>query len=185
MSDAVSPSFYRALIHPRGVYSLTLGTVLGSSLWHSFIGGPVAYGALPRMQFGHLQSALFPKFFALQSTASFVLLGLYGKTRSLTSKALWRNDRNLWLLAVMAVSGVANWAVVGPWTTAVMKRRHRKERLEGKDYSDPAASDEMKLLNRKFAKLHGVSSLINLAFLLAAVAHTAHIGTFGALPALA
>ncbi|GAA5885168.1 hypothetical protein JCM6882_007258 [Rhodosporidiobolus microsporus] len=179
MSDTLSPSFYHALTHPRGAYSLVLGTVLGSSLWHSFIGGPVAYKSIPRVQFGHLQAALFPKFFALQSTASFVLLGLYGKAGRLT-KAAWRNDKNLWLLAAMAVSGVANWAVVGPWTSGVMKRRHRKERLEGKDYNDPSASDDMKALNRKFAKLHGISSLFNLAFLLAAVAHTAHVGAYGA-----
>ncbi|GAA6041289.1 hypothetical protein JCM8097_001318 [Rhodosporidiobolus ruineniae] len=181
MSDSpASVSVFRAVTRAPAVYNLALGTVLGSTVWHSFIGGPIAYKSLPRQSFGHLQSRLFPPFFALQSTASAVLLGFYARAGKL-SRATLRTDRNLWLLVTMLATGVANWAVVGPWTSSVMKRRHRKERLENKDYNDPSASDSMKALNRLFGKLHGVSSLLNLAFLLAAVGHSAKLAVEGSI----
>ncbi|GJN88075.1 hypothetical protein Rhopal_001031-T1 [Rhodotorula paludigena] len=180
MSDAsVTPSVFRALADQRGLYNILLGTTLGTTVWHSFIGGPVAYKALPRQQFGHLQSKLFPKFFSLQSVASLALAALYGRSRTVSWTRFWRTgDRNAWALVFMVATGFANWWFVGPLTTNTMKRRHRLERLEGKEYSDDKASPEMKQLNRRFGLLHGVSSLLNLVFLSAAASHAAYIAAF-------
>ncbi|CEQ39251.1 SPOSA6832_00784 [Sporobolomyces salmonicolor] len=206
MSDSsLSPSFYRALTSRGGPYNLILGTVLGSSLWHSFIGGTTAYGTLPRQQFGNLQARLFPKFFALQSAASLALLDFYRRSGRLS-----RDDKNVWLLGAMAIAGVVNWLVVGPWTSGkwrrracdqatkaqegsitdldvahvhdirVMKKRHRRERIEGKAYSDADVSPEMKSLNKRFGILHGVSSLLNLGFIGSCIAHAAYVGAYGA-----
>ncbi|GAA6006183.1 hypothetical protein JCM10207_000554 [Rhodosporidiobolus poonsookiae] len=180
MSDALSPSTWNALRSSRGIYSLVLGTTLGSTIWHGLIGGPIAYRVLGRLKFGELQSSLFPKFFALQSTASLALLGLYHRAGKL-SRATLRSDRQAWMLVTMALTGLLNWAVVGPWTTAVMRRRWRKEKIEGKEYNDPSASADMKTLNKKFAKLHAASSLLNLAFMVSIIGHTAYVGTYGAL----
>lgn len=85
-----------------------------------------------------------------------------------------------------------------------MKQRHRKERLEGKSYNEPGVrlntsfflpryqplttcpatldqvSNEMKALNKRFGTLHGISSLINLVYVAAAVGHAAWIAEYGA-----
>ncbi|GAA5868222.1 hypothetical protein JCM8547_002279 [Rhodosporidiobolus lusitaniae] len=181
MSDTLSPSFRAALTSGRGLYSLVLGTALGSTVWHSVVGGPVAFASLPRASFGHLQSRLFPHFFRLQTGSALALLTFYYRAGvKLAEKATWRGDRNLWLVATMLASAAFNEFVVGPWTTKVMQRRHRKEKIEGKDYSDASASSEMKALNKTFGKLHGASSLLNLTYLVAIAVHAAHVGAFGA-----
>lgn len=100
----------------------SLGTVLGSTVWHSFIGGPIAYLSLPRQQFGHLQSRLFPRFFALQSLSALALLGLYSRRPGGGElvRTFWRHgNKTVWALVVMASSGFANWLFVGPLTTGV------------------------------------------------------------------
>lgn len=151
MSD-VQPSYWRALAGARGAYNLmharrsprpcgshklltgidddcSLGTALGSTVWHSFIGGPTAYKALPRQQFGHLQSRLFPRFFALQTTSALTLLGLYTRGGGKVNwTGWWRggSDRTVQALMVLVLTGVANWAVVGPWTTGGFSE-HRNE----------------------------------------------------------
>lgn len=94
--------------------------MLGSTVWHSFIGGPIAYMALPRQQFGHLQSRLFPRFFALQSLSAIALLGLYSRKPGGGElvRTFWRHgNKTVWALVVMAASGFANWLFVGPLTT--------------------------------------------------------------------
>lgn len=78
-----------------------------------------------------------------------------------------------------------------------MFQRHKLEKAEGKSYNEAGVSpclqilgvsvtkfrlqvsDEMKALNRKFAKLHGYSSLANLAAVLAAAFHGLWIGSKG------
>lgn len=99
----------------------SLGNVLGGTIWHSFFGGPLAYRTLGRKPFSQLQEVIFPRLFAFQTGTALALASLYG--RSAINKVQWSrfytsSDRNVWCLAVMAASGVANWFVVGPWTTS-------------------------------------------------------------------
>lgn len=84
---------------------LSYASVTGITLWHSFIGGPVAFKVLPRQQFGLLQSKLFPIYFSLQS----VLNGVCLVTTS------HRNGRIVFWIGL--VGGVLNLILVGPWTT--------------------------------------------------------------------
>lgn len=59
--------------------------------------------------------------------------------------------------------GLANWAVVGPATTATMRKRKAQETKEGKKYwEEGEKSPEMAALNKRFGMLHGISSLLNL-----------------------
>lgn len=50
---------FRSLIEvglsPRGLYSLGLGTLLGSGVWVTFIAGIIMFKTLPRQQFGNVQ----------------------------------------------------------------------------------------------------------------------------------
>jgi hypothetical protein len=84
---------------------LSYASVTGMTLWHSFIGGPVAFKVLPRQEFGLLQSRLFPVYFSLQTILNGVCLVT-------TSN---RNARIIFLIG--AVSGLINLTIVGPWTT--------------------------------------------------------------------
>ncbi|GAA5907352.1 hypothetical protein JCM8208_007161 [Rhodotorula glutinis] len=179
----LNPAAYRAVFSSRGFYNILLGNVLGATVWHGFFGGPIAYRILGRKPFSTLQEAIFPKLFLLQSGTAVVLASLYGRGSTALTSVKWTqfyrsSDRNVWALAIMAGTGIANWLVVGPWTTKVMKVRHRRERIEDKEYNDPKASPEMRTLNRRFAVLHSVASLLNLAFISAAATHAAYLAAF-------
>lgn len=84
---------------------LAYASVTGATVWHSFIGGPVAFKVLPRQQFGLLQGKLFPVYFSLQS----LLNGICLITTS--------DRRGRILFSVGLACGLMNLAVVGPWTT--------------------------------------------------------------------
>ena len=73
-------------------------------------------------------------------------------------------------LATSFATGLANLVWVGPTTTRIMKERKHQETRDGKKSYDPGPhSPEMQRLNKRFAQLHGVSSLVNLVGLLALV----------------
>ncbi|KAM0792892.1 hypothetical protein ACM66B_002654 [Microbotryomycetes sp. NB124-2] len=158
----------------KGVYNVVLGVSLGSTVWHTLIAGPVGFKHLPRQQFGNLQSKLFPKFFALQTATAGLLLWWHHKAGKLVSSSY-----NAWLLAIMASTGALNLLFVGPWTTAIMHKRHKLERREGKSYTDKPASEEMSALNTKFGIAHSVSSLANLGFTFAIIGHALSVGEHG------
>lgn len=68
---------------------------------------------------------------------------------------------NAWVLAAgFVATSAVNWLVVTPWTSKIMFKRHRLEREEGKSYTDPNASEEMKSLSKQFATAHSVSSIL-------------------------
>ncbi|UJR11427.1 hypothetical protein I4U23_015607 [Adineta vaga] len=138
---------------------LSYASVTGLTLWHSFIGGPVAFKVLPRQQFGLLQSKLFPIYFLSQS----VLNGICLITTSN------RNSRTIFLIGI--VGGLMNLIIVGPWTSKVMQERHKVEREEGKTYNEPGISDRMKALNKQFGIAHGCSSLINMVVVLSLLSY--------------
>lgn len=66
-------------------------------------------------------------------------------------------------IAGMFVTGAANLLALGPATTKVMKQRKHQETRDGKKYYDQGEhSKEMMELNRRFARLHGLSALVNM-----------------------
>ena len=157
---------------------LSYASVTGITLWHSFIGGPIAFKVLPRQQFGLLQSKLFPIYFLSQSVFNGVCLVT-------TSN---QNARIIFSIGVM--SGLINLTIVGPWTTKydaindllfflygflyanrIMNERHKVEREEGKQYNDADISDQLKALNKRFGIAHGCSALINMAVVLSLLAY--------------
>ncbi|CAF3869937.1 unnamed protein product [Rotaria magnacalcarata] len=128
---------------------LSYASVTGITLWHSFIGGPVAFKTLPRQQFGLLQSKLFPIYFSLQTVLNGICL--------LTTSN--RNGRIIFIIGL--VGGLLNLAIVGPWTTKIMNERHKVEKEEGKQYSEPGISDRLKALNKRFGIAHGYCPTTN------------------------
>jgi len=162
---------------PKVYHILTYGTLLGSNLFQTFLGGPLAFKALPRPQFSTLQQAIFPPYFTFQAALP-VLLALTwpgDKIAQVGTRAITQNtgfwgifsDNSFWTagipVAIMFATSAANLFVFGPATTKVMKERKHQETRDGKKYYDPGEkSSEMKRLNKSFGVLHGVSSGLNL-----------------------
>lgn len=91
------------LTSPAPYHLLSYASMTGITLWQTVFGGPIAFKALPRQQFGLLQSKIFPIYFSLQS----ILSGLCLLTTSN------RNARIVFLTSL--AGGLINLLVVGPW----------------------------------------------------------------------
>ncbi|OOQ83060.1 hypothetical protein PEBR_38474 [Penicillium brasilianum] len=156
---------------PRPYHILSYGTLLGSQ---SFVGGIVAFRALPRPQFATLQTAIFPVYFSMQ-TALPVVVALTasrgGQALGLSGLAAPENRYNTLLpLATVAITGLINMFVLRPLTVKTMRERKHQETRDGKkSYDAPPHSKEMVALNKKFGRIHGLSSLVNLVSLIATV----------------
>jgi hypothetical protein len=120
--------------NPKPYHIISYGTLLGSTLFQSFIAGPFAYSALPRPQFSTLQQKIFPTYFAFQ-TALPVVLALTWPGANVAGKA-FRNDAgwrgvletgNFWdalvPIGLMFGTGLLNMVLLGPATTKVMRER--------------------------------------------------------------
>ncbi|KAG0159284.1 hypothetical protein PDIDSM_6806 [Penicillium digitatum] len=164
---------------PRPYHVISFGTLLGTQFYQSFVGGFVAFRALPRPQFASLQSAIFPIYFSLQSALPIVVAltaSHDGQVLGLSGLAAPENHLNTLLpLATVTVTGLVNMFVLRPMTTKVMRERKHQgalaaETRDGKRSYDPAPhSKEMLALNKKFGRVHGISSLVNLVSLVATI----------------
>lgn len=124
----------------KAYHILSYGSLLGSTLFQSFIGGVVAYKALPRPQFSTLQQKTFPIFFAMQSVLPLILVATYPgeKLLGIGGEYIRENvglsgvmaEANRWTvlgpLATMFATAVLNLVLVGPATTKTMKARHHQ-----------------------------------------------------------
>jgi len=154
---------------------ISYGTLLGTEFFQSFIGGIVAYKALPRAQFSSLQQAIFPIYFSLQTALPVVLALTYpGSHQTLASSSipsglggvLAESNRVSVLLPLTTIfaTSVANLLLVGPATTKIMRERKHQETKDGKkSYDSPPHSKEMMKMNKAFGRLHGISTLLNMA----------------------
>ncbi|KAH7382202.1 hypothetical protein BKA66DRAFT_463986 [Pyrenochaeta sp. MPI-SDFR-AT-0127] len=156
---------------PATYHLLSYGTLLGSTLFQSFISGVVAFRVLPRPQFSTLQKHTFPIYFTLQTLTPIAMLFTYPSGASSlvpilssSSKIQTSTDKlSAWLIGTMFVTALVNWAYVGPQTTKIMGLRKHQETRDGKkSYDAGPHSKEMQELNKRFGILHGVSTLINL-----------------------
>ncbi|PGH15088.1 hypothetical protein AJ79_02614 [Helicocarpus griseus UAMH5409] len=158
---------------------LSYGTLLGTQVYQSFVGGIIAFRALPRPMFSTLQASIFPVYFSLQTALPLAVALTYpgaktfmGRGPSSLSGVFAEGQRTSTLLPIftMFVTGLANMLVVGPMTTRIMRERKHQETIDGKKSYDPAPhSKEMLRLNKSFARMHGVSSLVNLAALISTI----------------
>ncbi|KAF9270545.1 hypothetical protein L218DRAFT_42253 [Marasmius fiardii PR-910] len=167
----------------NGIYMLGYGWLFGTSVWVTFFGGVIAYRALPRQQFGALQHKVFPAYFVQSILLSSGLLGIWVFTHpdvtTHITNPLIADVAQVYALAFAILAQGANYFVIGPMTSRTMFQRHKLEKEEGKTYTDPGVSPEMKALTRKFASLHGISSLANLWAVIALGFHGLWIGNTG------
>ncbi|KAK1976121.1 hypothetical protein LZ30DRAFT_753670 [Colletotrichum cereale] len=164
---------------PGPYHIISYGALLGTTFFHSFVNGITMYRALERPAFATAQNALFPVYFAIQTALPAVLALTYPGSRSFLGEhassiggLLQESNRYSALLpiAAMFVTGLVNLVVVLPKTVTVMKARYAQEKKDGKKSYDPAPhSQEMQVLNKSFGKLHGISTLVNLAGFIAMI----------------
>ncbi|TFK41300.1 hypothetical protein BDQ12DRAFT_434016 [Crucibulum laeve] len=171
------------LVNPNGLYLVGYAWLFGMSLWISFFGGVIAFKALPRHQFGALQHKTFPIYFVLSIVLSGGLLSLWTFTHPDVVPHI-ANPRvadvaQAYALATVFFAQAFNYFFIGPMTSKTMFQRQKLEKEEGKVYSDPGVSAEMKSLNRRFGMLHGISSLANLGAVIALGFHGLWIGNAG------
>jgi len=163
-----------SVLSPAPYHILSYGTLLGTTFFHTFVGGIVSFKVLARPQFSILMAKIFPIYFSMQ-TALPVVLALTFPGDGFTSSGIagvLETPSVLYPIAATFVSALANLAVVGPATTKCMDERKVQERKDGKkSYDAPPHSQEMAALNKKFSMLHGVSSLLNLGTFIGTVVY--------------
>ncbi|KAL4960633.1 DUF4149 domain-containing protein [Aspergillus stella-maris] len=162
------------MLDPRPFHILSYGTLLGVQIYQSFISGIIAFRALPRPQFSALQAKIFPTYFALQTTLPVVVAltaSRSGSTLGVSGLLEPENKFKVLLpLATAFVTGLINFGVLGKMTVDTMRERKHQETRDGKkSYDPPPHSKEMIALNKKFGRIHGLSSLVNLVTLGATV----------------
>ncbi|ERT00771.1 uncharacterized protein SPSK_07924 [Sporothrix schenckii 1099-18] len=167
------------LLKPAPYHVLSYGTLLGTTFFHSFVNGIVQFKTLPRPQFSALQARLFPIYFGIQSAVPLVLAITYpggGPNHDSAGITGLLQTSNRWgflvPIATICATGLVNLLVLLPATTKVMAERYSQERKDGKKSYDSAPhSQEMLALNKKFGKLHGISTLLNLTSFIMAVVY--------------
>ncbi|KAG6038529.1 hypothetical protein E4U41_004122 [Claviceps citrina] len=173
------------LVSAAPYHIISYGALLGTSFFHSFINGPTIFDVVERPVFSTIQANLFPIYFGMQTTLPVILaltfpgnplLGVSSGTSGLLeTTSRWQS---LAPIATMFVTGLVNLAVMLPLTKQVMKERRGQVRRDGKQYWEPGPhSEEMRALNKKFGKLHGISSLLNLVTIASAVTYGFTLGS--------
>ncbi|OJD25493.1 hypothetical protein ACJ73_03142 [Blastomyces percursus] len=158
---------------------LSYGTLLGAQAYQTFVGGIIAYRTLPRPQFSTLQASLIPVYFSIQAALPVVVALTYPGTKTFVGRGpsslsgVFAEDQRtttLLPLVTMFVAGLTNRFILGPMTAKVMRQRRHQETIDGKKSYDPAPhSKEMLRLNKSFARVHGICSLVSLLSLSSAV----------------
>ncbi|KAJ5492598.1 hypothetical protein N7539_001344 [Penicillium diatomitis] len=183
---------------PRPYHVLSYGTLLGTQVFQtsqSFVGGIVAFRALPRPQFATLQTAIFPVYFSMQTALPIVVAltaSRQGQALGLPGLLAPENRMNTLLpMATVAITGLINMFVLRPLTVKTMRERKHQGKLlsplspdlrsfsykilapetrDGKkSYDAPPHSKEMMALNKKFGRIHGLSSMVNMVSFIATV----------------
>lgn len=124
----------------KAYHILSYGTFLGTTFFHSFVGGVVAYNELPRPMFARLMEGTFPFYFGIQTALPLAMMLTYpGRTVLQLGQDRVGSDtgitglfkvENRWTamlpLMTMLVSGAINTVILGPATTRTMKQRHHQ-----------------------------------------------------------
>lgn len=144
------------------------GALLGSILFQTFVVGLVLYKNVTREVFRQVQGVLFPPYFALNAGSLAAVMA--------TGAALGAGNGALLPLGVGMGAVMANMFYLEPRTSETMWERARAEEQGGDQ-------ERVKALGKRFSKLHGASSALNLVTLVTALAHGWWIvGRFSPLP---
>jgi hypothetical protein len=168
--------FIHRIFSPSTYHVLFYGILLGTQFFQSFVNGIVAFRTLARPHFSQLQQKIFPIYFALQSVLPLLVWYTSPGLRARRGTTWWDASAAT-SMTVVFLTGLLNLAVVGPWTTKVMRERKKQESKDGKKYYEEGEqSVEMVRLNKRFGMVHGVSSTLNLVAIGASVWYAGVLG---------
>ncbi|KAM0753751.1 hypothetical protein T439DRAFT_353527 [Meredithblackwellia eburnea MCA 4105] len=167
------------LVHCR--VAIRLSILVGSSLWHSFVAGPIARQTLPRSSYANLREKLFQPYFNLQAVSSVTLVGFWTALHYRSLDRPLGFKLNSWLLGVMTAGSLANLLLVGPWVNRLGGERNKllesdDEASKGSQAEDPP---ELQKANKEFSLAQSIGTLLNLSVTVAASIHSTWIGQFG------
>ncbi|KAK9861108.1 hypothetical protein WJX84_006090 [Apatococcus fuscideae] len=144
------------------VHLMCFATWFGTQFWVTFVAGIVTFKTLARQQFGKLQSKLFPLYFLIGAACNTIMMG------SLAFGPAGLAKKQAFVLGGSLVTALLNWVFVEPKTTDLMFERYELENAESRTDADHA---RIKTLRKQFGMWHGISSTINLASFIFAIAH--------------
>jgi len=155
-------------------HTLAWGVQFGTTIYTTFFAGILMFKNLPRQTFGKLQAHLFPAYFCIIAAC----LLIQAATLALSPVGL--AQKQAVTLGVGMLATLANLAWAEPAATASMFKRYALENV-----SPGAGRDEATItsLKKEFGKLHGLSSLFNLAALICCVSHGVWLAGLVTLPA--
>jgi hypothetical protein len=153
---------------------LAWGAQLGTTVYTTFFAGVLMFKNLPRQTFGRLQSHLFPAYFSILAACQVI----QAATLFLSPTGLARPQAIS--LGVGLAATLANLLWAEPAATESMFKRYALEGAAPGAGRDEAAITALK---KEFGKLHGLSSLFNLAALVACVSHGVWLAGLVSLPA--
>ncbi|PKA62533.1 hypothetical protein AXF42_Ash009420 [Apostasia shenzhenica] len=161
-----------------GAHLLGFATAYGTCVWVTFASSHVLASALPRQQFGIVQSRLYPVYFkAMAFSVAAALAGhfLYVGRRSPAERA-----KGYDLLAVL-VMVTLNMLYLEPRATKVMFERMKIEKEEGCGSAavtaaeTEAAASEMVIASKRLKRLNSYSSFLNVLSLMGLSWHLVHL----------
>ncbi|WOL16436.1 transmembrane protein 205-like [Canna indica] len=148
---------------------LAFSTGWGAAVWATFIGGIIMFKNLPRHQFGHLQSKMFPAYFTVISVCSAVSVAGFAYIHPWGSASSVERYQLGFLLSALGFN-LSNLIVFTPMTIEMMKKRHKIERDLSigeevgwsKNVEVAKTNPQLAAMNKKFGMIHGLSSLANI-----------------------
>ena len=169
---SILPYFSDDMIRFTNVISIS--TSFGTHFWVGSVAGLTMFRSLKRRTFGKLQSKLFPKYAALNTTCSLIALATYlhlndiGPTDALSQICeKWEGS----MLLASLFGNISNSLYFIPATTQLMFKIHAREIELGLEDTiggttqlkkcDKASEDDKKLVTR-FGINHGISMIMSL-----------------------
>ncbi|GJC78116.1 putative mitochondrial outer membrane protein YPR098C [Colletotrichum liriopes] len=139
---------------------ISYATLLGTSLFQTFVNTKICYNELPRSAFTTLQKRLFPVYFRCQA-ALLLLTAItfppYGPPSLLKEKRDWIP------LAFVGLTAMANLFIYGPKTRqAMIDRVHQETRDAKRPDAVDEPSPDMHAVKRRFSFSHAMSIHLNL-----------------------
>jgi len=140
----------------------------GCNVWTTFFSGLIMWSNMKPIDFGKLQTKLFPWYFGVLSISA--LMGIFSmKCESLDQLFSFKFLPMLTCL----LTSVLNLFVLGPLTEeTILKKYAILEEKMGKESEERVAKyPEVVALSKKFGMLHGISSLLNMFGLIGIMYH--------------
>lgn len=131
---------------------LAFAVWFGTSVWFSFISGPVSFRNMEKRAFGTLQSKLFPFYFVVGIICASILLFV----SVVMSAKSWPP-----FLCFAGAITVIQSLLLGPFVTSTMERMYKLGEQDAKYAS----------VRKRFLIGHGSSSLLNLLMVVSLAVH--------------